>query len=81
MPHEENRKIIKIGETSYAIILPRSWLRYYKLTDKDHLRVTSNSNIIIEPLEKQQECHDRKRALTQVGNKKRFEIKNGGVVT
>jgi bifunctional DNA-binding transcriptional regulator/antitoxin component of YhaV-PrlF toxin-antitoxin module len=43
------RKIIKVGETSFAIILPKAWLRYYKLTDKDRLRVISNSRVVIEP--------------------------------
>jgi len=52
MPHEEIRKIIKVGETSYAVILPKSWLRYYKLTDRDKVKVISNSTVIIEPLHK-----------------------------
>jgi phosphate uptake regulator len=52
MPHEETRKIIKVGETSYAVILPKSWLRYYKLSDKDHVKVISNSTVVIEPPEK-----------------------------
>jgi phosphate uptake regulator len=49
MPHEETRKIIKVGKTSYAVILPKSWLRFYKLTDRDRVKVTSNSTIVIEP--------------------------------
>jgi len=52
MPHEETRKIIKVGETSYAVILPKSWLRYYKLTDRDEVKVISNSTVVIEPLHK-----------------------------
>lgn len=55
MPHEEIRKIIKVGETSYAIILPKAWLRYYKLTNKDHLKVISNGSVTIEPPQKQTE--------------------------
>jgi phosphate uptake regulator len=49
MPHEETRKIIKVGETSYAVILPKSWLRYYGLDDKDHVKVISNSTVVIKP--------------------------------
>jgi len=49
MPHEELRKIIRAGKTSFAVILPRAWLRYYKLTDKDKVRLISNSKITIEP--------------------------------
>jgi len=52
MPHEETRKIITVGKTSYGVILPKSWLRYYKLTDKDKVKVISNSAVIIQPLHK-----------------------------
>ena len=52
MPHEELRKIIKVGETSFAVILPKSWLRYYRVTDKDQVKVTSNGTVIIQPPEK-----------------------------
>ena len=55
MPHEETRKIIKVGQTSFAVILPKSWLRFYKLTDKDKVKMISNSTIIIEPLQKEPE--------------------------
>ena len=48
MPHEETRKIIRVGN-SYAVTLPKTWLKYYKLTDQDKVRVISNGNIIIEP--------------------------------
>jgi antitoxin component of MazEF toxin-antitoxin module len=49
MPHEDVRKIIKVGETSFAVILPRSWLRYYQLTDKDKVLVVSNGSVTIKP--------------------------------
>lgn len=50
MPHEETRKIIKIGKTSFAVILPISWLRYYKLDATSHVKVISNDIVKIEPL-------------------------------
>ena len=55
MPHKEVRKIIKVGETSYAVILPKAWLRYYGLDDKDHVKVVSNSTVVIVPPEKESE--------------------------
>jgi hypothetical protein len=55
LPHEDFRKIIKVGVTSYAVILPKSWLRYYGLTEKDQVKVISNSKITIEPPEKHKE--------------------------
>lgn len=56
MPHKEKRKIIKVGETSFGVILPKSWLRYYGLNEKDHVEVISNSKIIIEPLKEEGEA-------------------------
>ena len=49
MPHEEIRKIIKAGETSFAVILPRSWLRYYGLRNGDSVTVISDGVVTIEP--------------------------------
>jgi len=49
MPHEETRKIIKAGETSFAVILPRAWLRYYGLKNGDSVRVISDGTVTIEP--------------------------------
>ena len=49
MPHKENRKIIKVGETSYAVILPKSWFRYFNLKHGDLVEVISNSDVTIRP--------------------------------
>jgi bifunctional DNA-binding transcriptional regulator/antitoxin component of YhaV-PrlF toxin-antitoxin module len=54
MPHEEIRKIIRVGN-SYAITIPRAWLRYFKLSDKDELLVISDGTVIIKPPQKKQE--------------------------
>ena len=58
MPHEETRKIIAVGKTSFAVILPRSWLRFYKLTDKDHVLVLSNGNVTIKRVKKTEAAAD-----------------------
>ena len=50
MPHKTNRKIIRVGETSFAVILPKAWFRYYDLQNGDSVEVVSNSDIIIRPL-------------------------------
>ena len=52
MPHLENRKIIKVGETSCAVILPKAWLRYFNLKNGDRVEIISNSDIIIRPIKK-----------------------------
>ncbi len=54
MPHEETRKIIKVGETSFAVILPMPWLRYYKLDNKDSVEVISDGAVTIKPLKKKE---------------------------
>jgi antitoxin component of MazEF toxin-antitoxin module len=50
MPHEETRKIIKAGETSFAVILPRAWLRFYGLKNGDLVKVVSDDIVTIKPL-------------------------------
>lgn len=52
MPTKEIRKIIRIGNTSFAVILPRAWLRYYNLKYGDHVEVISNGSIKIKPIKR-----------------------------
>lgn len=52
MPHEETRKIVKIGN-SVAVTMPKAWVRYFKLKPKDEVKVTSNGVVIIEPPQKE----------------------------
>jgi len=48
MPHKQNRKIIRIGKTSFAVIIPRAWLRYNNLGYGDELDVITNGKVIIQ---------------------------------
>jgi antitoxin component of MazEF toxin-antitoxin module len=48
MPHEETRKIIRVGN-SYAVTMPKAWLRYFKLSDKDEVLVISDGMVQIKP--------------------------------
>jgi len=50
MPIEQIKNIIKYGGNGYVVTLPRAWLRYYKLDDKDKIRLIANGKIIIEPI-------------------------------
>ena len=51
--HKNLRKIIKIGECSHGIIIPKGWLRYYELKKGDRLEVITDGEIIIKkPLKK-----------------------------
>ena len=49
MPYKSTRKIIRIGETSFAVILPIGWLRYYGLGYGDSVEVIANGSIKIKP--------------------------------
>lgn len=53
MGHKTKRTIIRVGTTSFAVILPRSWLRYYDLGYGDELEVISSGAVIeIKPIKK-----------------------------
>jgi len=42
------RKIIRIGTSSFAVIIPRDWLRYNNLTNGDKVDVLTNGSIEIK---------------------------------
>ena len=50
MPIEQIKNIIKFGSGSYVVTLPKAWLRFYNLDDKDMVRVIANGKITIEPI-------------------------------
>jgi len=50
--HKDVRKILKAGTSSFAVVLPKSWLRYYDLKNGDSVEVISNGSIEIKPIEK-----------------------------
>jgi len=49
MAHKQTRKIVRIGNTSLAVIIPKPWLQYYNLGYGDELEVISNGCIRIRP--------------------------------
>jgi antitoxin component of MazEF toxin-antitoxin module len=51
MPQKQNRKIVRIGKTSLAVILPKPWLRYYNLEAGDQVEVISNNKVTVRSLE------------------------------
>jgi antitoxin component of MazEF toxin-antitoxin module len=48
MPHKQTRKIIKIGN-SLGVTIPKPWLNYFELSEKDKVTILSNGAIIIKP--------------------------------
>lgn len=41
---------MKVGNTSFGIVLPKPWIRYYGLEAGDSVEVTSDSVIQVRPL-------------------------------
>ena len=52
MPQKELRKIVRIGQTSMGVILPRAWLRYFALNEGDQVEMISNGKVTVAPLRK-----------------------------
>jgi antitoxin component of MazEF toxin-antitoxin module len=48
MPHKQTRKIIKVGN-SLAITIPKPWLRYFGLSEKDQVTILSNGALVVKP--------------------------------
>jgi len=55
MPHKTTRRLIRVGNTSLAIILPIGWLRYHNLSYGDCLEVISSSVILLKPKKKEED--------------------------
>jgi bifunctional DNA-binding transcriptional regulator/antitoxin component of YhaV-PrlF toxin-antitoxin module len=51
MPQKAERRIIRVGESSYGVVLPIGWLRYHELKNGDKVQVISNGNVEIKPLD------------------------------
>jgi len=44
------RKIIKIGRTSSAVIIPKPWLKYHNLSCGDYVEITPDEILKIKPI-------------------------------
>ncbi|MGB8780696.1 MAG: hypothetical protein WCD81_08610 [Candidatus Bathyarchaeia archaeon] len=52
MPSEEIHKVIRLGH-SLVVVLPKPWTTYFKLTDKDKVRVICNGSVQISIMKPQ----------------------------
>ena len=50
MPSKYEHKLVRIGESSIAVILPRAWLRYNELKNGDKVEIFVNGEVTIKPL-------------------------------
>jgi len=65
MPHEDIRKIVRVGHSSLAVVLPKSWLRYYNLGYGDSVKVIANGSVIIKQLSKEEKEELRRLRLME----------------
>lgn len=49
MPIIEERTIYQSSKSSFAITLPRGWLKYLKLKAGDKVEVEANGELVIRP--------------------------------
>lgn len=52
MPVTEQRKIVRFGKTSFGVILPIGWLRYFEIKPGDAVQVTANGEVTVQPLKR-----------------------------
>jgi len=52
MPNIFKRSLIRIGNESLCIVIPRSWIRYYGLKAGDRLEVIANGELVIRPIKR-----------------------------
>ncbi len=49
MPIIEERRIYQSSKSSFAITLPRGWLKYFELKAGDKVEVEANGELVIRP--------------------------------
>ena len=59
MPILVERTLFRVGEGSFAITLPKAWVRYNQLKPGDMVEVIVNDGILIR-VKKKSETEDRK---------------------
>ncbi|MEM4641222.1 MAG: AbrB/MazE/SpoVT family DNA-binding domain-containing protein [Candidatus Pacearchaeota archaeon] len=69
----EARKIIRFGNSSFVVSLPREWVEKNKLEKGDLIYLTQNDNgdLVIQPREKKQEKVDREITISIEGKDER----------
>lgn len=56
---KRKRKLVRVGKSSLAIILPKPWLNYYNLGYGDQLEVVTNDEIQIRRIKKDEETEGK----------------------
>ena len=68
MPILEVRRIYKSGKSSFAITLPRGWVKYLGLKAGDKVEVEANGVLIVRPRQRipaHEQEHDEAKAKAQ----------------
>ena len=67
MPSIYRRSLLRAGNGGLAIVIPKSWAKYYGLKPKDILRVKVNKNLTVYP-EVESKVEGNKNVKNQYGN-------------
>lgn len=46
----DKRNVVKIGGSSYGVILPRKWVRYHKIENSKVKVIEKGCKVIIKPI-------------------------------
>jgi len=49
MGTKRDQKLIMVGKSSVAVIIPKPWIEYYGLEAGDEIEVITNETVIIRP--------------------------------
>jgi len=61
MPIKVERVLFRVGEGSFAVTLPKAWVRYNRLKPGDTVEIIANDSVVIRVKDKSE---DRKLVLT-----------------
>jgi antitoxin component of MazEF toxin-antitoxin module len=63
MPIKVERTLFKIGEGSYAVILPKAWVRYNQLRPGDRVEIVVNDSLTIRTQKESTSKGDQEKSL------------------
>jgi|Deesub1362B_J571_1020462.scaffolds.fasta_scaffold20067_4 phosphate uptake regulator len=67
MPIKVERILFRVGEGSFAVTLPKAWVRYNRLKPGDTVEIIANDNVLIRVKNKpeaQEKCYYVRNNLT-----------------
>ena len=63
MPLKVERTLFKIGEGSFAVILPKAWITYHRLKPGEMVEIIINDSLTIHAKKRSENEADRAKSL------------------